>query len=138
MGKLNHITCAPWHKHLLGNIYASLATALRVNNAHLVRTSKRFCNALRTIHIVLQSANGNAQRSFHTGKMARSIHNCSLLHHIGHDLRHDLCLIKRILDSERIPKSCPIAHLIPQVPFGIARSDSSLDAAGRYCPAAKS
>jgi hypothetical protein len=40
MGKLNRIAFgAPWLKHLLGNIYASLAAALCINNSHLIRTS---------------------------------------------------------------------------------------------------
>jgi hypothetical protein len=30
-------------------VYASLATALRLNNSHLIRTSKRFLAALREI-----------------------------------------------------------------------------------------
>jgi len=61
-GKLNHIAFgAPWLKYLLGNIYTSLASALRINNSHLIHTSKRFRNALRTIRLVLPSADRDAQ-----------------------------------------------------------------------------
>ena len=69
--------------------------------------------------------------------IARSIHGCSLLHHISGDLHRDLRLIKQTLSSTRTPKTCPIMHLIPRVPHGVARSDCSLTAAGGYCPAAK-
>jgi hypothetical protein len=46
-GKLNHIAFGtPWLKYFLGNIYSSLAAALRLNKLHLVRTSSRFNDAL--------------------------------------------------------------------------------------------
>ena len=137
-GRLNHIAfSAPWLKFLLGNIYVSLAGALRLNHSHLIRSSQRFRDALRTIHTAGASPSGVAKRAFHTGATARSIHGCPLLHHIGADLRRDLRLIERALSSPSCPTSCPIAYLIPRVPFGVARSDSSLSAAGGYCPEAK-
>ena len=137
-GKLNHIAfSAPWLKFLLGNIYVSLAKALRLNNSHLIRSSQRFRDALRAIRTAGASPSGAAMQAFHTGTTARSVHGCTLLHHIGADLRKDLRLIERALSSPCCPTSCPIAYLIPRVPFGIARSDSSLSAAGGYCPEAK-
>ena len=137
-GKLNHIAFgAPWLRHLLGNIYSSISRSLRINKSHLIRTSKHFREALHAIHLMLPSPEGDAQRSFHTGEVVHSTHGCNLLHHIGCDLRRDLRLIERVLSYKDAPKSCPIAYLIPRVPLGTARSDSSLDAAGGYCPAAK-
>ena len=114
MGRLNHIAFgAQWLRHLLGNIYSSLAESLRINKSHLVRTSKHFCSMLQAIRITPQSPDGDAQRSFHTGEVAHSTHVCTLVHHIGRDLRHDLRLIERALSSGDAPKSCPIAYLIP-------------------------
>jgi hypothetical protein len=137
-GKLNHIAfSAPWLKYLLGNIYTSLAGALRLNKSHLVRTSKAFRSALRAFRLAPPSTEGDAQRAYHSGTTARSIHGCTFPHHISSDLRRDLRLIEHALSAARIPKSCPIAHLIPRVPYGIARSDSSLTAAGGYCTAAR-
>jgi len=137
-GKLNHIAFStPWLKFLLGNIYSSLATALCLNNSHLIYTSRRFCEALRTICSAATSATGNAKRAFVTGATTRSIHGCPILHHIGSDLRRDLQLIERALSSPHSPISCPVAYLIPRVPFGVARSDSSLSARGGYCPQAQ-
>ncbi|KAL3803843.1 hypothetical protein HJC23_004005 [Cyclotella cryptica] len=128
---------APWLKFLLGNIYVSIAGALRLNNSHLIRTSQRFRDALRIIRTAAASPSGVAKRAFHTGATARSVHGCPLLHHIGGELRRDLRLIERALSSSGCPTSCPIAYLIPRIPFGTARSDSSLSAAGGYCPEAK-
>ena len=137
-GKLNHIAFStPWLKYLLGIIYTSLAMALCINNAHLVRTSKRFRDVLRMIRIVPQSPNGDVKRSFHSGETTRAVHGCRLLHHIRSDLRCDLCLIKWARSSGSTQKSCPIAYLIPWVPFSVVRSNSSLTAASGYCPAAK-
>jgi hypothetical protein len=138
MGKLNNIAFgASWLKYLLGNIYASLAAALHVNNSHLIRTSKKFCNTLRAIRLAPPSNDGNTQCAFYSGASARSVHDCILLHHISGDLFRDLRLIEQTLASPRTPKTCPIVHLIPRVPYGVACSDSSLRTAGGYCPAAK-
>ena len=41
------------------------------------------------------------------------------------------------MSASHFPRTCPIAHLIPRVPYGIAHNDSSLMAAGGYCPAAQ-
>jgi hypothetical protein len=132
-GKLNHIAFkAPWLKYLLSNIYASLAAALRLNNSHLMRTSKTFCLALCAICHAPPSTDGDAQRAYHSRATARLIHGCKLLHHISGDLRRDLRLIERAMSAAHTPKTCPIAHLIPQVPYGVARSDSSLTATGAY------
>jgi hypothetical protein len=65
------------------------------------------------------------------------VHGSNTLHHINTDLRRDRCLIERSLSLLHCPTSCPITHLIPRVPIGTARSDSSLTAAGGYCPEAK-
>ena len=130
-GRLNHIAFgAPWLKYFLGNVYGSFAAALRLNNSHLIRTSKRFLAALREIRTAPASVAGDAKHTFYTGKIARSIHGCDHPHFIDRDLRCDLRLIETALLDQRCPKSCPIALLIPRVPFGTARSDSSLNAAG--------
>jgi hypothetical protein len=60
-GRLNHTAfCAPWLKYLLGNIYASLAVALCMNNSHFIHTSKKICNS-HTIHRALPSKDGDTQ-----------------------------------------------------------------------------
>ena len=87
MGKLNHIAFGSlWLKHLLGNIYVSLATALHLNNSHLIRTSQWFRDTLCTIRIAPSSTEGNAKWAFHTGANACSVQRCPILHYIGSDL----------------------------------------------------
>jgi hypothetical protein len=79
-GRLNHTAFgAPWLKYLLGDIYSLLATALRVNNSHLICTSKRFRDALRIIRQTPPSKKGDTQRALHTGVTARSTHGCNPL-----------------------------------------------------------
>ena len=61
-GRLTHIVIgAPWLKYLLGNVYASLAAALRLNNSHLIRTSKRFLAALQEICTAPASVAGDTK-----------------------------------------------------------------------------
>ena len=52
------------------------------------------------------------------------------IYYINSTLKQELHLIERGLSDNSIPKACPIAHLIPCTPLGIAPSDSSLDVAG--------
>ena len=97
-GRLNHIAFgAPWLWYFLGNVYASLATALRLNNSHLIRTSKRFLAALQEIRAAPASVDGDAKRDFYTGENAQAIHGCNHAHFIDRDLRRDLRLIESAL-----------------------------------------
>jgi hypothetical protein len=134
-GKLNH--GAQWLRYLLGNIYSSLAAALRLNKSHLIRTSPRYREAQRKIRTATASADGAAKRAFYTCATARSVHGSNTLHHIGTNLRHDLHLKERLLSLPQCPTACPIAYLIPRVPIGTTCSDSSLTVAGGHCPEAK-
>ena len=136
-GKLNHIAFgAPWLKYLLGNVYSLIAAALKLNHSHLLRTSTQFRAALREIRSAQHSPNGDAKRAFYTGANARSVHGSAALHHINNALRSDLRLIERTLSSKLCPTSCPISYLVPRIPIGTVRSDSSLHAAGGHCPEA--
>ena len=97
-GRLNHIAFgAPWLRYFLGNVYATLAAALRLNNSHLIRTSKRFLAALPLIRTAPASVAGDAKRTFYTGEIARSIHGCDHPHFIDRDLQRDLRLIETAL-----------------------------------------
>jgi hypothetical protein len=49
-GQLGHASfSAPWLKHIMPHVYQSLASALRVNRAHLISTSQSFRYALKQI-----------------------------------------------------------------------------------------
>ena len=111
---LNHIAFgAPWLKYLLGNIYASLAATLRLNNSHLICTSKTFRNAICAVCWAPPSMDGDTLCAYYSRATARTIHGCTLLHHISADLRLDLRLIKDVLSAADTPKTCAIVHLIP-------------------------
>ena len=72
-GKLQHMAhTALWLKHLITHVYVSLATSLKMNTAHLVRTSKAFREGLKQ---VLANENNNI-RTFHQAEVARQIHHC--------------------------------------------------------------
>ena len=119
--KLNHIAYgAPWLKFLLGHIYSSLAYALQFNQAHLIRTSHAFRCALKVVQTAPPSPDGNKQCAFHAGLTARSIHHNKYWHFIDCNTARDLRMIKRALVTDTIIKACPIAHLIPRMPTGIA------------------
>jgi hypothetical protein len=89
-----HSLEGPWLKYLLGNIYSSLAAALRLNKSHLICTSPLFREALREIRMATASAEGAAKRAFYTGATTRSVHSSNTPHHIGTDLRCDLRLMR--------------------------------------------
>jgi hypothetical protein len=114
-------------------VYASLATALHLNNSHLIRTSKRFLVALREIRTAPVSIAGDAKRAFYTSEIARSIHGCDHAHFIDRDLRGDLWLIESALSDQQCPKSCPIALLIPRVPSGLRAATPASMPQGGYC-----
>ena len=137
-GKLNHIGFgAPWLRFLLGHIYSSLAHALRWNQAHLIRTNHAFRYALKAARTAPATPAGAVQRAFYAGDTARLVHRNNSHHFIDRNTARDLRLIERALRSGTTPKACPIAHLIPRTPIGVARSDSCLHAAGGYCIFAK-
>ncbi len=137
-GNLNHIGFGdPWLKFLLGHIYSSLAHALRWNQAHLVRTNYTFRCALKAARLAPATPAGTVQRAFYTGTTARLVHHNKSQHFIDRNTARDLRLIESALRSSATLKACPIAHLIPRTPIGVARSDSCLHAAGGYCIFAK-
>jgi hypothetical protein len=99
-GKLNHVAFgAHWLKDFLGNIYSSLAAALRLNKSHLIRSIPRFREALCKVRSAPATVDGDAKRAFYTGAIACSVHGCNTLHHIGANLCRDLALIERTLSS---------------------------------------
>lgn len=130
-GKLQHIArTALWLKHLITHVYVSLATALRMNSAHLIRTSKSFRQGMKQI----ANASTEKARTFYQAQNAQQVHRCKQQHNIIRTLRQELDFIRQALSDSSVQTSCPIAHLIPRVPFATAYSDASLLGAGGYCP----
>ena len=134
-GKLLHIAItAPWLKFLLGQIYQSLACALKLNEQRARRTSRSFQDALRALRRLPADDAHAPERAFHQANMARHVHLRPDAHNINKTLRRELHLIRRVLKDDSISKNTPISHLIPRVPIAVAYGDSSLHAAGGFCP----
>ena len=134
-GKLNHIAItAPWLKFLMSQVYQSLACALRLNETSAWRTCRSFQHAIKELRRLPEAEEFYNARKYHLALKARAIHRQKKAHGINTTLRRELRLIRRVLGSDEFPKSTPISHLIPRVPIATAYGDSSLDAAGGFCP----
>ena len=134
-GKLQHIAItAPWLKFLLTQICASLAAALKLNEEVARRSIRSFQNALKALRRLPPGAEHEDARRFHQARVARHPHLHPKPHFINKTLRKELRLIRRVLSDDRFSKNTPISHLISRVPIATAYGDSSLDAAGGFCP----
>ena len=108
--KLNHIRFgASWVKLLLGHIYSSLASALCMNQTHLVRISQAFRNTLKSIRSTPVASDSNKQCAIQMGNTAQTTRHCILPHLNDHNTMCGLGFIKHTLTQDSLPKSCPIA-----------------------------
>jgi hypothetical protein len=136
-GKLNQIAItAPWLKHLMPQIYLSLAAALHMNQREEIRSSKSFRLALQAIRNAPTTPDGQKLKTFYQSETAKLIHQKNK-YNINRTLRKELAIIRTALADKNIKKSSPIAHLIPRIPFSVPCCDSCLHAAGGYCPTLK-
>ena len=56
-GRLSHVCyLAPWLRHIMPHLYLSLATALRLNWAHLINTSRSFWEGMKALRLAPLSA----------------------------------------------------------------------------------
>lgn len=134
-GKLNHIAItAPWLKFLMDQLYQSLSCALKLNERQARRTCRSFQESLRALRRLPATPANAKVRSFHQAQSARLVHLHPHRHYINPTLRKELRLIRRVLADKAFPKASPISHLIPRVPLATSYGDSSLDAAGGFCP----
>ena len=137
-GKLNHIAItAPWLKFLMTQLYQSLSCALRLNEQHARRTCKSFRQSIQALRRLPPGPLKDEARSFHQAEIARAVHRQPKLHCINKTLRKELRLIRRVIADPSLCKASPISHLIPRVPIATAWGDSSLTAAGGFCPTLK-
>ena len=132
-GMLVHISnTAPWLKHLLSQLYTSVAYALQLNKSYLVSTSKRFREQLKIAKQKPLDDTTAMETTFALSETARKQHNLRKKHFIPPTMREELALIQSALEADNIPKGSPIAHLIPNVWDSEAHGDSSLEAAGGW------
>ena len=135
-GKLGFMSIsAPWLKFLMTHLYASMANALRLNRAHLIRSNRQFRSALRQLRQADRMENPEDQarvKTFYQGETARAVHKNKKTYWINGSMRRELQLIRRFIQAGHKFES-PMAHLIQKTPAALADSDSSLNAAGGFC-----
>lgn len=120
---------APWLQFLLSHVYTSIAAALGVNTNHLRRTNRQFRELLRKAKT---AETPTRESTFARSQTARSVHASPKKHWINTTLREELQLIIAALSSRRVKMRTPISHLVRRDPSSVAKSDSSLKAAGGY------
>ncbi|KAL3790760.1 hypothetical protein HJC23_010039 [Cyclotella cryptica] len=134
VGKLNHVAIGtPWLKSIMGQLFVSIASGLRVSEVHLVTSSAAFHEVARALHAAPPpGADTTTYVSFFAGNKARRIHHSTRLFHINRTLRAELQLVHDALLLPPTFHSSPIAHLVSRTPLAVVPGDSSLDAAGGY------
>lgn len=131
VGLLGHIaTTSKWLNHLLSHLYTSIASALKVNRAYEIQTSKAFRDAMKALDNDEFVAPN--ERSYHQGVLHRLVHKSRKIHYLNSTAKEELRLIRLALMDPTISLRTPIAHLVPRDPSGKAWGDSSLDAAGGF------
>lgn len=89
-GKLNHIAItAPWLKYLMGQVYQSLASALKLNEETERRTSKSFRLALQALKNTRGLGPSDFTRTFYQGAVARAVFHGKTGHFINTSLRKE-------------------------------------------------
>lgn len=131
VGLLGHIaTTSRWLTHLLSHLYTSIASALKINQAHELTTNKKFREAMKAV--ADDEFLTTHERHFYSGSIHRILHKSRKTHFLNATAKEELRLIKLILSSNSISLRTPIAHLVPRDPTGQACGDSSFDAAGGF------
>lgn len=136
VGLLGYIAASSrWLRHLLSHLYTSITSALHINQAHLISSSKKFRAAIKVARasdtLSTQEPPSEAKH-FAQSWVARSVHRAHKRHFLNKTAKAELQLILRALSDDAISKRCPIAHLVDRVEDCKAHGDSSLDAAGGF------
>ena len=132
-GRLNYIAeTMPWLHHLMSHLYSSLAGAIRCNKAHLISTNRAFKELLATTHETPTTHAETQHHAFAVRQTSRAVYNLRKPHFLNTTAIRELDIIRKALSSPHLSHRCPIAHLIPRVPDGVAWGDSCLTAAGGW------
>ncbi|KAL7524334.1 hypothetical protein ACHAWF_000902, partial [Thalassiosira exigua] len=105
----------PWLKFCLSHVYASVAAALDVNTAHLLRTNKQFRTFMKEAK---DKEASDRHRTFAQSESSRKVHSSRKRHWLNSTLREKLHLIIAILKFRRVRRRTPIAHLVRRDPSG--------------------
>ena len=130
-GRLGHIaTTTSWLQYLMSHCYMSIATALRISNAHLICHSHQYQDMLK---LAKDKEAAHRHKTFAMSYVARKEHKNPILYNINTTLHHELKLIYRALTGSQLAFQTPIAHLILREPRAVGDGDASLKAGGGCC-----
>jgi hypothetical protein len=110
----------PWLHHLMSHLYSPLVGAIRCNKAHLISTNRAFKEILATTNEIPTTHVETKHHAFAVRETSRAVYNLRKLHFLNTTAIHDIGIIREALSSPHLNRRCPIAHLIPRVPDGVA------------------
>ena len=136
VGKLGRIAQAyrPLY-HLMPQLYASIAYALRENKFYLASTSRSFRKMVKKAKKAEIPEDGVDEREikFAVRVVAKKIHSARVQYRIPPTLKAELELVKRLLRDNTIPLSTFIGHIVPCKEDIESGADASKKAGGGWC-----
>lgn len=127
IGKLgNAAITLPWLRHLMGQLYASLAAALGKNKQHLLQSSKSFQNLLKMIKKDPATEEEALKSSYAIAQTASAPHRSRTRFILLPTAKEELRIIREALLDPSIQKFAPIAHLIRKTDNAECFGDASL------------
>ena len=127
---------APWVYHLMPQIYASIAHALRSHESFLLAESPTFINLIKRIKALrreLRVEDDVKQINFYIKNAARRKFRSKFTYPINKTLAEELALLRSWLAPDSgVTWTCPIGHLIPRTPFAIAAGDACCYGGGGF------
>lgn len=117
--------------HLMPQMYASVAFALRQNSARLCTTSKQFRDMMQEVKQQQHESNpayDSRRVSYALRETARRAHRHGAAYRIPPSLRAELDFVTRLIDDETIPLQTKIGHMVDR--------DFTWEVAGDACKSA--
>ena len=136
VGKLGRIAQAyrPLY-HLMPQLYASVAYALRENAFYLATTSRSFRKMIKKAKSAARAEHTDDAReiNFAIRQVAKKTHSANVRYRIPPTLKKEIELVKRLLRDSSISLSTFIGHIVPRKEDIEAGADSSKTAGGGWC-----
>ena len=100
--------------HLMPQLYASLAYALRQNAFYLAATSRRFRAMLRQMKLTATTVEDAREINFAMKTVAKKTHGAKERYRIPDSLKHELGILRRLIGDKAIRLETPFAHIVPR------------------------
>ena len=118
--------------HLMPQLYASLAYALRKSKFYLTSTNRRFREMLKQITLEATNEEDAREINFAQRVSSKMLHKSKRLFRIPDTLRRELDLILRVLMDPTIILETPFAHIVERDPTWGAWADACKRAGGGW------